>query len=219
VRRLQFATISLLLLLASRSAEAQIIRPRFQLSQPTAFISLGVGLQQGWSVNDGASNSLWQFGDATQYVASIEKSASGGVSLGLRGSYSRVPLVYRSLVGGDVLVEEDADADVSQLFGTLHVASGRGFHSVLELSAGATMYSKFTARSDGRQLNTESNDLDFAFAFGYGFGYAFSPNFSVDVVQDVATSLHQKAGLSAGQESSTRLHGTRLVGRFGFGGR
>jgi len=38
-------------------------------------------------------------------------------------------------------------------------------------------------------------------------------------VQDVATSLHQKSGLSAGQESSTRLHSTRLVGRFGFGGR
>jgi hypothetical protein len=216
--RQQFATITLLILCASAAAEAQIIRPRFQLSQPTAFLSLGVGLQQGWAVNDGATNSVWQFGDATQYVASLEKALSGGASIGLRGSYAKVPLLYRSLTGGGALVDEDADAGVSQLFGTLHVANGRGFHSVLELSAGATMYSNFTARSDGRRLNTVSNDLDFSFAFGYGFGYAFSPAFSVDVVQDVATTLHQKTGLSAGQESSVRMHSTRLVGRFGLGG-
>ena len=101
---------------------------------------------------------------------------------------------YRSLAGGDVFVQEDADADVSQLLGTLHVANGTGFHSVLELSAGATMYSRFAARSDGRKLNNESNDLDFSFSFGYGFGYAFSPTFSVDIVQDLATALHQKTG-------------------------
>ncbi len=219
MRLQQFTTIGFLVFLASHGAEAQIIQSRFQVGQPTAFLSLGAGLQQGWAVNDGATNTLWQFSDATQYVASLEKALSGGASVGLRGTYAKVPMVYRSLVGGDVLVPQDADADVSQLFGTLHVANGRGFHSVLELSAGATMYSKFTARSDGRRLNAASNDLDFTFAFGYGFGYAFSPNFSVDVVQDVATSLHQKTGLSAGQESSTRLHSTRLVGRFGFGGR
>ncbi len=218
MRRQHFAIVTLFVVLASRGAEAQIVRPRFQLNQPTAFISFGVALQQGWSVNDGSTNALWQFSDATQYVASLEKALAGGASIGVRGSYAKVPLQYRSLVGGDVLVQEDADADVSQLFGTLHVANGRGFHSVLELSAGATMYSKFTARSNGRRLNTEPNDLDFTFAFGYGFGYAFSPTFSVDVVQDVATSLHQKTGLSAGQDTSTRLHGTRLVGRFGFGG-
>ncbi|MDB4889367.1 MAG: hypothetical protein JWL61_1222 [Gemmatimonadetes bacterium] len=219
MRLLPFATIGFFVCLASHGAEAQIIRPRFQVGQPTAFLSLGVGLQQGWSVNDGASNSLWQFSDATQYVAAIEKALSGGASLGLRGTYAKVPMQYRSLLGGDAIVQEDADANVSQLFGTLHVANGRGFHSVLDLSAGATMYSKFIARSDGRRLNTVSNDLDFTFAFGYGFGYAFSQNFSVDVVQDVATSLHQRTGLSAGQESSTRLHSTRLVGRFGLGGR
>jgi hypothetical protein len=203
-------------LLTSQAAEGQIIRPRFQLSQPRAFVSFGLALQQGWSVTDGSTNSHWQFSDATQYVASLEKVLSGGASVGLRGSYAKVPLQYRSLVGGDVLVEEDADADVSQLFGTLHVANGRSFHSVLELSAGATMYSRFTARSDGRRLNTGGSDLDFSFAFGYGFGYAFSPTFSVDVVQDVATALHQKTGLSPGDESSTRLHSTRLVGRLGF---
>jgi hypothetical protein len=217
VRRQHFAILTLLLAFAVPRAEAQIIRPRFQLAQPTAFVSFGMALQQGWSVTDGTTNSHWQFSNATQYVAAIEKAMSGGASLGLRGSYARVPLQYRSLAGGDVLVQEDADADVSQLLGTLHVANGRGFHSVLEMSAGATMYSRFVARSDGRKLNTESNDLDFSFAFGYGFGYAFSPTFSVDIVQDVATALHQKTGLSPGDESSVRLHGTRLVGRFGFG--
>jgi len=206
------------MLLASLGAEAQIIRPRFQVGQPAAFISFGMALQQGWSVTDGVSNSVWRFSDATQYVGSIEKALSGGASIGLRGSYAKVPLQYQPRSGGDVILQEDADANVSELFGTLHVANGRGFHSVLELSAGATMYSGFKARSDGRRLNGDGNDLDFTFAFGYGFGYAFSPTFTVDVVQDVATSLHQKTDLTSGDDSSTRLHTTRLVGRIGFGG-
>jgi hypothetical protein len=218
VRRQPLASIALFTLLASSNADAQIIRPRFQVGQPSAWLSLGVGLQQGWAVTDGSTNSLWQFGDATQYVGALEKALSGGASLGVRGSFSKVPLQYRSLAGGDVVAAEDADANVSQLFGTLHVASGSSFHSVLELSAGATMYSNFKARLDGRKLGPPGNDVDFSFAFGYGFGYAFSPAFSIDIVQDVTTTLHQKTGLSAGDESSVRTHGTRLVARFGLGG-
>ena len=54
--------------------------------------------------------------------------------------------------------------------------------------------------------------------FGYGLGYSFSRNFQLDVVQDLATSLHQKTGLAAGDDSSARISVTRLVARFGFGG-
>ena len=51
MRRQHFATLTLLLAFAVPHAEAQIIRPRFQVAQPTAFVSFGMALQQGWSVD------------------------------------------------------------------------------------------------------------------------------------------------------------------------
>ncbi len=211
MRRLQFV---LLTLLAYSGAGAQIVRPRYQLQEPAAWVSLGAAFQQAWSVTDGATRSRWEFGSATPYEASLEKAVSGGASFGVRGSTAKVPLRY---VGPAVTTE--ADANVSQLFATLHVANGRAFHTVLELSAGTTLYSNFRARSDGAKLGPAQPDTDFSFAFGYGFGYAFSPAFSIDVVQGVTTALHQKTGLSAGDDSSVRIQGTRIVGRIGLGGR
>jgi hypothetical protein len=193
------------------NADAQIIRPgglRFQ--EPSAWASFGVASVQGFTVTDGTTNTLWQFANATQYSLSLEKALSGGASLGVMGTTARTPLSYSGT---------DADANVSQILATLHVANGRALHSVLELSAGTTLYSNFRARSTGAPLPPSSPDADFTFAFGYGLGYAFSPVLSIDVVQDLTTVLHQRTGLNAGDNSSIRINTTRLVARFGLGGR
>ena len=200
--------------LAASSVGAQIVRPRYSLNDPVAFVSLGMAFQQSFQMTDGTTSTTWQFSNATPYVASLEKALSGGASLGLRASTAKIPLRYTSSGGAS-----DADANVSQGFLTLHVASGSSFHSVLELSAGATMFSNFRAQAGGAKLPPNSPDYDFSFGFGYGFGYSFNPRFAIDVVQDVTTSLHQKTGLAAGDDSSIRLHSTRVVGRFGLGGR
>ncbi len=216
MRRYLFALASLVL--AAAPTPAQIIRSRVRTIEPPAWVSFGAGLVQSFTVVDGSTSSRWEFGNSTQYGASLERTISGGTTFGLRGSTSKVPLHYRQVIGGDGIVETDADANVSQLFGTLHVASGAGFHTVLELSAGATLYSNFRARGGGSRLEPTSPDADFSFVFGYGFGYTVSRSFSVDVVQDLATTLHQKTGLGAGDDSSVRMHGTRLVARLGLGG-
>jgi hypothetical protein len=200
-------------LLASHHAGAQIIRPRFGLQAPTVWVSAGAALQQAFSVTDGTTGTQWQFGSATMYEASLEKALASGMTIGVRGSTALVPLNYAGPA-----VTFDADARVSQMFGTLRLTSGQGFHTVLELSAGATYYSEFRARSTGMKLEPLAGDTDFSFAFGYGFGYSFSPRVSVDVVQDVATSVHQKTGLSAGDDSTVRIQGTRIMGRIGLGG-
>ena len=202
------------------SAGAQIIRPgglRFQ--EPAAWASFSAALTQSWSVRDGSTNSQWDFGDATQYGVSLEKNLSGGASVGVRGSTSRVPLRYSGVTGGAVFFQTDADANVSQLLATLHVANGQQLHSVLELSAGATVYSNFRARGAHTKLEPSAPDTDFTFGFGYGIGYAFSPVFSLDVVQDLTTVRHQTTRLGAGDNSSVRINGTRLVARLGLGSR
>lgn len=211
----------LLLALASLvtpAANAQIIRrPGMPFQEPTTFVSFGVGLMQPWTVHDGTTNSAWEFSDATQFSVSLERNFGAGASLGVRGSTARVPLRYTGLVGGDALFATDADARVSQLMGTLHLASGGQFHTVLELSAGTTIYQNFSARSGGPPIGPSGADADFAFGFGYGVGYNLTPRFAIDVVQDQSTSLHQKTGLSAGESSSARLTSTRIVARFGLG--
>jgi hypothetical protein len=205
-----------LLSVPSSTAGAQIIRGGgMRLQEPGAWVSLGAASLSGFTVTDGSTNSVWQFGNSTQYTASLEKTLSGGTSLGIQGTTARVPLSYNSIGGA---TSTDADANVSQLYAMLHVTSGREFHSVLELSAGATMYSGFRARSTGAALPPTSPDADFTFAFGYGLGYTFSSSFSIDVIQDLTTALHQKTGLSAGDNTNIRINGTRLVARFGLGG-
>ena len=182
-----------------------------RLQEPGAWVSLGAASLSGFTVTDGSTGSVWQFGNATQYTASLEKTMSGGTTLGLQGTTAHVPLAY-SRLGSPT----DADANVSQLFALLHVASGRELHSVLELSAGATVYSNFRARNTGIALPPTSRDADFTFAFGYGLGYTFSSSFSIDVIQDLTTAIHQKDGLSAGDNTNVRINGTRIVARFGL---
>ena len=189
--------------------------------EPTTFVSFGVGHLQSWTVSDGrdASSSTWDFGDATQFNVALERSFGAGVSLGVVGTTARVPLHYTTLTGGDGLFATDADARVSQVMATLHLSSGRQFHTVLELSSGATLYSDFTARGTGAPIGPQSMDADFVYGFGYGAGYNFTPRFSLDVVQDQVTSLHQNTGLSAGVPTSARLTTTRIIARFGLGAR
>ena len=65
-----------------------------------------------------------------------------------------------------------------------------------------------------------SPDADVAFSYGYGFGYNVSPAFASDVmIQDHSTALHQRTGLSAGESTSNGSTTTRIVARFGLGGR
>lgn len=200
-------------IMVAPSAQAQIIRSRFPIGEPAAWVSLGVASQQAWSVRDGRTGSTWNFGNATPWQASLERTINGGTSLGIRGTTGTIPLTYRGPLGNS-----EADANVSQILGTFHVGSGRSFRTVLELSAGTTIYSNFRERGTGTKLGAASPDKDFTFALGYGFGYAFSPRFGIDLVQDISTVLHQKDGLAAGDDSSTRIHGTRVVGRLGLGG-
>lgn len=211
MRRSLFALLPFLL---AADAGAQIVRPGMRFGEPSGWVSFGAALTSTFDVHDGTTNSIWEFGEATQYAVSVEKPLSGsGVTLGVRGTHARVPLFYRGAVG------TDADANVSQVMAVLHVASGQGFHSVLELSAGATIFSNFRSRTTDTRLEPMSPDADFAFAFGYGFGYNFSRTFAIDVVQDQSTSLHQKTGLAPNEPSSNRFTSTRLVARFGLGGR
>jgi hypothetical protein len=215
VRRTVLA-LAILAALPLHAADAQIIRTgRIGLREPKTWVSGGVGLQQGWTVTDGTTQTAWRLSDGQTLFASIDRVLTGGISLGVRASRARVSLDYIPLDGS---ARRDADANVSQALAVLHIATGRGLHSVIELGAGATIYSGFRERGSGADLPPSGADGDFTFVLGYGIGYTFSRSFQLDVVQDLATAMHQKAGLGAGDDSSVRISSTRLVARLGLGG-
>ena len=217
MRRLTLVLLTVLVALPLGEGDAQIIRaPGPRLREPQNWASAGIGLQQGWSVTDGATASRWDLGDSQTYFAGVEHAVAGGVTLGVRASTAHTSLRYVS-TGAGVIVT-DADARVSQAIGVLHITSGRELHSVIELGAGATFYSGFKARGTGANLEPRKTDADFTFVLGYGIGYSFSRTFQIDVVQDLATALHQKTQLAAGDDSSARISVTRLVARIALGG-
>ncbi len=200
-----------------QAAQAQIIRSRGINSQPVAAATLGAGLQQDFRLVDGSTGAVWRFGDALQFVAAFDRVISGGFSLGVKGSTARTPVRVESFTAS--ALSADADANVSQIAVNAHAAGTSGFHSVLDLSLGATLFSNFRERATGAKIGPSGIDTDFHFAFGYGFGYSLSPRFAIDVVQDLTTVLHQSTGLNAGDSRTSRINTTRLTARFGLGGR
>lgn len=216
MRRISLALVMALVALPPTGVHAQIIRGgRFGLRDPQTWISATLGWQSGWTVFDGSSGSRWDLSDTQQFGGSIERVVANGVTVGVRANTSQPSVRYTSTT---TLIQREADTRVTQALGVLHVTTGRQLRSVFELGLGSTIYSDLRERVTGQPLGSAKTDADFAFMFVYGLGYSFSRNFHVDVVQDLGTSLHQKTGLSAGEDTSARISSTRLVARYGFGG-
>jgi hypothetical protein len=205
-----------LAVLPPTGASAQIIRGgQFGLRDPQTWVSATVGWQSGWTVIDGTTDSRWDLSDTQQFGASIERAVASGVTVGVRASTSQPSVRYTST---SALTQREADTRVTQALGVVHVTTGRAIRSVFELGLGSTIYSNFRERVTGQPIGTAKTDADFVFLFAYGLGYSVSRNFHIDVVQDLGTSLHQKTGLAAGEDTSARISSTRLVARYGFGG-
>ena len=206
----------MLVALPLQSGGAQIIRGgQYGVRDPQTWVSAGIGWQNGWTVFDGTTQSRWDFGDTQQYGLSIERAVNGGITLGVRAATAQPSLNFLNTTGSPLT--RQADARVTQALGVVHVTTGRDIRSVFELGLGSTIYSGIRERGTDARLGP-STDADFTFVFSYGLGYSFSRKFHIDVVQDIGTSLHQKTGLSAGEDTSIRISNTRLVARLGLGG-
>ena len=215
MRRSTLAVLTTLVALPLSGARAQIIRGgRFAVRDPQTWVSATFGWQNDWTVFDGATSSRWDIGDSQVYGGSIERAVASGITLGVRANTAQPTVRYTSATTPDVRV---ADTRVTQAFGVVHVTTGRDIRSVFELALGSTIYSDFRERGTNLRLGPAKTDVDFTFVFVYGLGYSFSRNWHVDVVQDLGTALHQKTGLTGGEDTSARITSTRLVARYGFG--
>jgi len=226
MRRFLFAF--LMVVFAAASLGAQIRRPRvYSSGEPDTWFNAGIGGFTSTGVNDGRTASAWDFGNSTnlQYRASLEKTVgTGGSSLGVAGTYARVPFVYSAdlltplpaNVSGVRCGTCDAHLDMLTLLATFHVGAGQGFHQVIELNGGVIAYQNLKRDSDKATLAGGRN-IDPLFSIGYGLGYGFSNRTQVDFVPDYAIAIHERSGLSNGVSNTNSIRSLRVMLRMGFG--
>lgn len=204
------------LVVSGATLDAQIIDSRrIGTGQPIAWTSLSVGWLQHGRLCDPGSNSCWDFGSAPQFRATLELPMGRGATIGVAGTTSRVPLLYE----GGVLSgcnRCDADANVSQVLANLRIGGGSGFHQVIDVNAGATLFSNFRT-VDGVKLDPDGMVSSFTFTLGYGFGYPLTQRFHLMLLQDFGLVIHKRM---SGQTNNTAQQSTlRIGGRYGLGSR
>jgi hypothetical protein len=206
------------------SAQRRI--PGLRVQEPSIWITGGAGLFTGNGVNDGRSGSVWDFGNATnfQYRGSLEKTIGTQSSIGLTGTYVRVPFTYRGPAiappgGGATCGSCEAHLDMMTLSLGVHIGGGAGFHQVIEGNAGVVRYTNLKRDADGADLAPRGGNMDPIFSAGYGFGYGFNERTTINLVQDYGIALHEKTGLANGERNTNSVRTLRFAVRFGFGSR
>ena len=216
MRRLVFGALAAVL--GTTTVEAQIIQPTLR-TRPIAWTSLSVGWFQQDDICGADTGACWYFGGAPQFRGTLELplGRTGEAAVGVAASTARVPLTYSgSLVLPGSCGTCDADANVTQLLGTFRYGSGSsgGFHQVIDLSAGTTMYSNFRG-TDGTKLGTGKSVNAVSFGLGYGFGYSLSPRTQVILTQEWMLVLHKRQAGTA--ENTTSQQNIRIGGRIALG--
>ena len=211
----KYVLIALVLVCASQ-AGAQIRRRAPVTDEPAWWGSLGVGLYGANGVSDGQTNSTWDFGNGLnwQYRASLEMALQNQFAIGGVATFVKVPIIY----SGPACGQCGAHLDLTSIGASFQAGGGPGLNQILEVSAGAAIYSNFRRDSNGQPL-PPNNNIDPFLTFGYGFGYTFNPTMQVSIVQDYGLVLHERAGLANNQSNTLTQRSTRLNFRMGFGNR
>ncbi len=179
-------------------------------TDPTFWFSPSAGWHQLQTVVDGRSGSTWDFHQAVQFRAAVERVITGQFSVGVTGSYAHMPLTYQGSCGIC-----DAHAPVWGVAGVVHYGNGEGFHQLFDAALGATHYGPFHADADGAALPGKSTD--FSFLIGYGFAYGFTRRSSVYLEQDYGDAFHSGAGAPSGTRTTIQQLTTRVGLRLGVG--
>jgi len=209
--------LPLLLALPATRAGAQIL-PTRRTADPRLWVSVSPSMYQSQSINDGRTSSVWQFGTGIQYRGALEMGIGGGSTVGVVGTWARMPMTYYS---AELACNDGCDGDVTMRGVGLGFHAGGnqpGLHQVIEASAGVVQFTSFDIEGGAIAPPAES-EVDFAFTIGYGIGYQVSSRLQLGLVQDVGVIWHQKDDLPADASNVAQQRVTRLMVRLGAGQR
>lgn len=187
-------------------ARAQIIQGPIGSREPIAWTSLSIGWFDQQGMCDTESNSCWEFGSGPQFRGTFEFPLGRGATIGAAATRARIPLIYNGgLLSG--CSNCDADANVTQYFANLRIGGGSGFHQVIDLNAGMSVFSDFRSTA-GARLDPEKAVSHFTFMVGYGIAYSFRPRAQIMLVQDLGLVIRDRQSGTANrtsQQSSLRV--------------
>ena len=221
------ALVASLAMLPSAPLAAQprpIPRPT-AAAEPAIWLSGTVGLLQAETILDGRTNAAWDFtGNAVQYRATLESALSGGVTVGLQGSWApAVPTTVRALGLPDrpaldrCRPECAASTDLLGVAAIGRTGGGPGLHQVFEITAGVLQVRNL--RLDGGATLPPERDTDLHGAVAYGIGYSPSRRAAITLVQEFGIVSHQRDFLPRDRNGITQQRATRLTVRYGSGAR
>ena len=212
---------SMLVILIAVPAQSQVRRRVPRAPEPAAWATVSVGLFNGNDVSDGRTESVWDFGRASnpQYRASLEKAISSTASIGGTAAYVRAPFTYFGPGGESSCTRCAAHLDIATLGASVHVGGGLGLHQVIEASAGALAYRNLKRDDTGEKLAPVNGNIDPYFTFAYGFGYTLNPTAQLSIVQEFGLALHERTGLTSEDSNTLTQRTLRLNFRYGFGNR
>jgi hypothetical protein len=200
---------------------AQIGRQRPAASaDPGYWVGLSIGYVEGISTTDDATGATWRFGYTSQLRATVEKTLSPGMTLGVAAGYSSAPLTYQSAsqfssaCPGSCL----ANADITQYLAFVRGGGGgggTGFRGTFSVEGGVTQFSKFRDRATKEPLPPSDGSYDLTFGFGAGFGYRMSRLTELYIDQSYDFVLHKQSE-SVTNQTVPRLLTFRGGFRFGF---
>ncbi|HZO18771.1 MAG TPA: hypothetical protein VFB46_07290 [Gemmatimonadaceae bacterium] len=177
--------------------------------------SIWAGYVDPGNVADGRTDTDWIFSDGLGWRASLEYGIGRGSTLGVVGSFTRLPLEVRSRTDAST---REAEGDILSLEALFHAGGEIGLHQVIEVSAGVREFRNFRADGSGEKLGPVSGDRDLTFALGYGFGFGFSSRAQIALVQDFGYTFHQREGLPASSSRTAQHRSTRIGLRIRLGG-
>lgn len=227
------ATFACLVVMAATPLFAQIRGPAPQRKGPDYgwWFSGGLSAVNMSEINDGVSNTRWNFGPdpVWQYRGTIEKSLDQFTTVGIAAGYASVD-VFLSPLRNDSASVASATCPMSptqcgvasemwSLMAQFRSGGGPGFHTMVEASGGGTSFRNFKSRADASPIVGLPTSIDISGTLGGGFGYTLSETLVVSVVQDFGIGFHSKENLPDGVSRTWRVRNTRASLRFKFGGR
>jgi hypothetical protein len=205
----------------SSALDAQIGRQRpAPPSDPGYWVGLSIGYVEGITTTDDATGATWRFGYTSQLRATLEKTFSPGMTLGVAAGYSNAPLTYQSgsQFGGACPGSCLANADITQYLAFVRGGGGprgTGFRGTFSAEGGVTQFSKFRDRTTKTSLPPASGSYDLTLGFGAGFGYRMSRLSELYIDQSYDFVFH-KQNSSVTNQTVPRLLTFRGGIRFGF---
>jgi hypothetical protein len=184
--------------------------------EPGYWVGLSYGYVSGTTIDDPASATTWQFGYTSELRGTIEKTMGQGFTVGASAGFATAPLTYSPSIGSPACpISCAADANISQYMAFVRAGTGMGFHTIYELEAGATEFSKFRTRDADSTLAPDQAKYDFSFGLGGGFGYGFSRMSEAYVGYHWDLVLHPQ-GNGGGVRDAPRRETFRAGFRLGF---